>query len=442
MKTAHLYTLWATSLIIKLALGAWLPLSADESYYWVWSHHLQWSYYDHPLLVALLYWLGQPFEYFASAVRWPGIIVAHLAFLPWLAVLKNFLSPQQLFNWLLLALTAPLIGWGALIITPDTPMLLFWSLLIWSYYKWNLSPQWSWAACSGIFLGLGLCSKYLAVLALPILLFLVSRGSHSLRAKINFILFLVAGSILASFPLWWWNLQNNFVSFRFQLDHGLGSAIWRPEWTISYLLGQACLLFPVVIYYASKARQKKILWLHLFCWPILLFFFTTSFRAHVEANWPVMVTPALLALSVVGAQTATRWIYATAGLWLCVFLLLTSHLLEPWIPGLSNNSKLRELTVAVGLVPQIEKITPLYARSYQLASKLSFELKRSIPKLNGMNRKDFYDFIPSSFPTQSPYFVIMLKDDTLPPWAQGAGHTIKTKTPLKEGLELVEVVFP
>ena len=39
--------------LLRFILAASLPLSFDESYYWLWSKHLALGYYEHPALIAL-----------------------------------------------------------------------------------------------------------------------------------------------------------------------------------------------------------------------------------------------------------------------------------------------------------------------------------------------------------------------------------------------------
>ena len=39
---------------LRLLAAAWTPLTFDEAYYWLWSRHLAFGYYDHPPMVALL----------------------------------------------------------------------------------------------------------------------------------------------------------------------------------------------------------------------------------------------------------------------------------------------------------------------------------------------------------------------------------------------------
>ena len=43
--------------LIRFGLSLLFPLTADESYYWLWSKHLSLSYVDHPPMVAYLNFL-------------------------------------------------------------------------------------------------------------------------------------------------------------------------------------------------------------------------------------------------------------------------------------------------------------------------------------------------------------------------------------------------
>src|SRR5271169_1352899 len=43
---------------LRLVAAAWTPLTFDEAYYWMWSKHLAFGYYDHPPAVAVVIRLG------------------------------------------------------------------------------------------------------------------------------------------------------------------------------------------------------------------------------------------------------------------------------------------------------------------------------------------------------------------------------------------------
>ncbi len=436
--------LWLIFLFLKLALSAWLPLSNDESYYWVWAHRPQLSYYDHPPFVAWIFQLGIPFESWANAVRWPGVLVSHLTSLIWILILKPHFDEKKLllFAWLLMS--APLIGIGSIIITPDTPMLFFWALSVWCFQKLMTESKWHWAFLLGLFLGAGFTSKYLIVLLGPLLLFLGFRNKNlSLSKKLQLVLVALPGFFIASSPVWIWNAMNSWISFGFQLDHGLGAKVWKPMWTLSYVLGQILILFPVILFFAFNNRSSSKLWLHVLSWPILIFFFVTSFRGHVEVNWPIMATAPLLALAVGHTGSATGlWLIWTARFWLFLFVILIFHLASPWLPLDNNRLKTRELDRYSHLTIVAKSYQPLFARSYQMAAKLSYESKLPVHKLKGLNRRDFYDFIPESTPKSGIYFLILEQDDLLPPWTEAAGHKIIQRFKIDGQHDLLEVSVP
>lgn len=152
--------LWIATLILKLLLSGILPLAPDEAYYWVWSHHFQLSYYDHPPFVAWLFAIAQPMESIFSIVRWPAVLLGHLAFWFWLPLFRNILSGRQLLVWAALWLTSPLTGPGSMVVTPDLPLLFFWPLALWALLRTLETRSIAWASLLGLALGLGFCSKY------------------------------------------------------------------------------------------------------------------------------------------------------------------------------------------------------------------------------------------------------------------------------------------
>jgi hypothetical protein len=67
---------------VRVFLSAYLGLTPDEAYYWLWSRFPDWSYFDHPPLTAWLIWgstalLGPT----PLAVRLPAHVCLGLALL-------------------------------------------------------------------------------------------------------------------------------------------------------------------------------------------------------------------------------------------------------------------------------------------------------------------------------------------------------------------------
>ena len=100
------------------------------------------------------------------------------------------------------------------------------------------------------------------------------------KFNLKMLLPLVAGFIfffIASAPVWIWNYQNDFISFKFQTNHGLGGTEWEPKWTMLYLAGQFLLVFPMALWLGRKPT-KQLNWLFIFAWaPLAFFFFKLTF---------------------------------------------------------------------------------------------------------------------------------------------------------------------
>ena len=243
------------------------------------------------------------------------MLLSHGTLFLWIVILRSHLNfnEEQTRNWLWLALLSPLFGAGALIITPDIPLLFFWSLSVLCFLKLLENPSWKTALAFGVALGLGLLSKYMIVL-LPLSIILASIWKLNWWKRVGWNLpFIFLGFTLGAFPFFLWNMQHDWVSIRFQLDHGLGGVQWKPSWTIEYLLLQVGLVFPPIVYLIIKGFRKSPVWLNALALVPLAFFFMTSFRGYVEANWPITAYPALLALAVMGGgkrfQIFTRWVW-------------------------------------------------------------------------------------------------------------------------------------
>ena len=56
----------------RLYLSSQLQLHPDEAYYWLWSHRLDLSYFDHPPMVAYFIWLTTRFSETELWVRLSG----------------------------------------------------------------------------------------------------------------------------------------------------------------------------------------------------------------------------------------------------------------------------------------------------------------------------------------------------------------------------------
>ncbi|MEN0059983.1 MAG: glycosyltransferase family 39 protein [Bdellovibrio sp.] len=406
--------LWSLSLLVKLVLAALIPLSADEAYYWVWSHNIQLSYYDHPPMVSWLFYLGHWLEPLGHAVRWPAVLLGHATLAVWLWILKDVFDLEKRKTFIYLVLFSPLLGFGSLIVTPDIPVLFFWSLALALTLQCLSNKSLLSYSFLGMALGLGFCSKYHIVLFVPLLLAYLSVEKRWKDVRPLGVFATAAGGLIFCAPVILWNMQNEWISFTFQLKHGLEKTSYNPEWTLSYLLGQILILFPLIVWAALKSsRTANARYLLYFGWGPLVFFFLTSFRALVEANWPIIAYPSVAALALFHPkiQQWTRYYVLFFG---AIVIVVLSTLFTPSLRNL--NEKVQEPYLFRDLSKLTEEFKPLYADSYQLASSLWYFSKVPVYKLQGISRFDFYDTLANAKPEGASFYLIKKERNGLPPW--------------------------
>jgi Dolichyl-phosphate-mannose-protein mannosyltransferase len=233
---------------LRLALAASMALTPDEAYYWVWSRALAAGYFDHPPMVAFWIragtWLAGDT---ALGIRLLGPLTAALgSALLWDAA--NRLLPGRKAGIVAVSfLNATLLaGVGAIVMTPDTPLLLFWTFAFWAMSRIISGGPGAWWLVVGLFVGLALQSKYTAVLlAIGIALWLAAAARQWLRRREPY-----AGAALAlviATPVLWWNAAHQWVGF---LRQGERAGDWSPDRAPQYLLelfgGQIAVATPLI----------------------------------------------------------------------------------------------------------------------------------------------------------------------------------------------------
>lgn len=289
--------------MLHLVLSAVLPPAEDELYYWTWSRTLQWSYFDHPPVVAYLIRLST--SIFGNSLF--GLrFFACLAGLGVLAILGKLCGGKRLVTWLI---GCPLFLIGSLLMTPDVPFLFFWTLyLYWMVHvsrrfsEWNDDPvsrvyrqspvsSVTWAA-GGLVLGLGILSKYTMFLAVPCTLLVLWRTARWQAWWRGLgILFLV--TVVVTSPILIYNVQHAFEPLKFQWHHILGARhesggrFWEFIGIQILMVGALPFIaLPWVLVRTPDLWRNPTLNV---CWffyvPPLFFFFYKAMSAPLEANW-------------------------------------------------------------------------------------------------------------------------------------------------------------
>lgn len=320
-RTFHLALAGVT--LLKLLLAAWLPLTGDEAYFFLWGKYPDLGYYDHPPMVGwwlhlLLYvgqaewWLRLPAYLMTSAIAWAIY-----------RLLRDGLGEERAALAGLLYLLAPVNVINVLIST-DTPLILFSFLSVLALQRALQDNGYRWFVYAGALLGLAFLAKYFAVLlglAYGAYLLLIQP---SRRNALGLLLLFVAVLPFAALNVWWnyCHCWDN-VLFNVYSRHSGSTFDWTHP--ALYLLMFLYLLTPPLLWYGWRARgavlavtRRRDLFLWLWLLPMALFALL-SFTARIGLHWVLAFYPFLFlslprVLDVVALRRSVRFMAGFAAL--------------------------------------------------------------------------------------------------------------------------------
>jgi len=358
-----------TGVVVRLIFLGLMDLLPEEAYYWSYARHLDFGYLDHPPMVA---WLIHVCETVLGrselAVRLP-------AFLAWFGlayfmyrIAEDMAGKGSGKVTVLLLAILPIYMSAGFLMTPDAPFYLCWSggLFFLSRAIFNGRPG-AWYG-AGIFLGLGLLSKYTMGLIVPatVVYMLVDKDARHWFRRPHPYVALLLGILLFS-PVVYWNLEHQWASFAFQ---GTGRWSGVVDLHLDVLLGSILVLItPLGLYEAAKVivdfskcrramqrtdplRYRQYVFFVTFALVPLLVFVIHSIQGQPKLNWTGPVWLALLPLiaasiaglgiwrnELVTVKVARRWIVAASVL--IVFYTAAFGYIVSGMPGLGKTAGMK-----------------------------------------------------------------------------------------------------
>lgn len=343
-------------LLIRGAIAYWLPAGYDEAYYYQYVRHLDWSYFDHPVLVALTTGLGPWLTGIISpwSIRL-GSVLLYTGSLWWLYRTGIFLFSVKAGHLALaIASLVPIffIGFGVLTL-PDSPLIFFWTIALFVasqefFASQDYRPTGRLALLGGL-VGLACLGKYHgAALGIGLLGFCLTSARH--RSALRSPWMLLSGLLfgLAIAPILIWNVQHDWISLRFQSgrafpDRGysgldllvtflvstaylfpsLGFPLW---WATGRSLWQALHPPSSLARIQLTEKYRLILWLSL---PLMLGFTLMGGYRPILPTWAM---PGCWGATLLLADLAThwrwvnRWLVLSGGTIASLILIVLLHL--------------------------------------------------------------------------------------------------------------------
>ncbi len=376
--------------LLRLAISGSFGLGVDESHYLMYSRHLSWGYFDHPPMVAFLAALTQLMGDSLFFVRLGPIVCSTLGFIILRRLALSLYEDEQIAFWSFIVLNLmPFQQLLTVALLPDATLNLFWGgtlLAFWAAIKKDRLSLW---VTAGILFGLGLLSKYHAIL-LPACLFLffISSQKHRFRLIKPAPWIALTFGFLVFLPNILWNAKNEWVSYKFQLAHG-GKGNFAVDKIFEVLGGQIGAWSPLifgllVVTFVTLLRQKEsssadrfVVWTSL---PVFAFFCGIGTTGKILPHWPAVgwftgsiALSALVLKKIHQPNKKTgllwkRWSVAAGLIGLIMTLVLYIGMYFPFINPLYNKTRNISLTLNQWL-PIIKPMKP-FKPQYDIMNEL------------------------------------------------------------------------
>lgn len=427
------------AVIARAVISALVPLLPDETYYWEWSRRLQAGYFDHPPGIALLIALGTSlFGDTTFGVRFGPALAAVVLHVSIVVLAARLGGSRAAVRAAVLGAVLPFSVLGLALATPDVALLSSAALALVFLERALSSPirsgrSLAWWTLTGVALGCAFVSKFTAVL-LPASLVVACLAYAPLRARFTepgpWVASAVALMLFA--PVVFWNANMNWISFRFQLNHGFsgsarGTPLTRELEMIGGQLGLATpilgvlLLLAVVVTMRNEWRLReysshtskagvRFAFASVALMPFV-FFAISAWRRPIEANWPALAyaSSVVLLASSRAAWANSRWWNRGVALAAVVVLAAAIQTWKPVVPVAPRRDPIARahgwttLAAAVNRARQDSFLAGtetrwVAAERYQDASELAFNLpdQPRVFSLNLAGRANQYDLWDSA----------------------------------------------
>lgn len=376
-----LYGFIAIVTVLNILQAYLTGLHPDEAYYWVYAQFLDWGYFDHPPFVALFIKAGISIVHNTLGLRLITVLsYATSIYLLWLIV-KKYVANIPLF--ILTISSILLFHVYSFITTPDVPLFFFSVLFLYCYQIYLKEDKVKWAILLGIICAGLMYSKYHGIL----LIFFILLSNLNLFKRKNF--YLVIGlAVVLCLPHLYWQYLNGYPSFYYHLVDRSATP-YRLDFTAQYFLDQVLMMGPLVgwllFYYGIKLKAKEDLFLRglkFVFYGVFVFFFLSTFKGRVQAQWPLIEFIALFIMA---------YIYAGKNI---------HHFIKyKWLFGINIFLLLLARFIIMGTIPLANQI--IFVAGFQNYDKWAIQIDSAakgnkVLFLDGFQEASYFNFYTQS----------------------------------------------
>jgi 4-amino-4-deoxy-L-arabinose transferase-like glycosyltransferase len=374
---------------LRLVAAGTVPLIDDEAYYWLWAQRLDWSYLDHPPMIAYLIAAGTALADSPVWVRLPALALGMLTTYALFLLGRDLFGPRAGVLAALLFQLTPVLAGAGFLATPDAPLFLAWVAAmraLWRIFGGPApAPLGAWLA-AGLAVGLGFLSKF-AIVLLPLGAAVVAAGRRRVvRGPGPWLGAAVAAT--CTLPVLWWNLTHRWAAVRFVLFERVPGTATGWLGVVQLLTQQfafALLLFPAFAWALVAAwRRRRDARFGFLCWTALPTVAMPAAAAWVSGaphgNW---LGPAYLGLAAVLGALWPRATGALAALSGAILAYGFAVAVVPVLPPLPGAEDLYGWPQAAARVQaELAALPPgavIAADRYQVAAQLAYYTRWQVP---------------------------------------------------------------
>ena len=295
--------------MLNLLQAALTGLANDEAYYWYFAQHLDWGYFDHPPMVALLVWLSA-WAPGILGIRFFCVLLQPLYLLLfWHIIRPQHPSYRDALLYSLICFSMPMLQLYGFLAVPDAPLLMTIALFLWAFKRFSEKDTGANAILLAVSVALMGYSKYhgalvvaFAVLANPRML----KSMNLWKAGIMCVVLLL--------PHLLWQQNHGWPTVRYHLMER--NRAYEVQYTLEYLLNLLLVFNPLWVYHYVRGCSgiiRRLKSLSPFQRALLaigigfpLFFLFSTLRGHTQPQWLLPAVFPLIALLLTMTRSSER----------------------------------------------------------------------------------------------------------------------------------------
>ena len=357
---------------IKVALAYFIPVTADEAYFWVWGQHVDINYYDHPpvtgWVVALFSLLGDHIFFSRLFSILSGGVIAWGIYI----TVRDAIGFPDRAKLISLAFLVCPLHILFVFITTDTPVFLLVFLAGLAFYHSLQRHNSALMILAGALCGLAILSKYFAgLLGIAFLVVLVCRRGP--RVITNAFLLLIGVLPFILFHLYG-NYTTCWTNVLFNVYNRNRQTSWEISGFFLFLAFQIYLATPWVLYHISRNFKSVIKDLNSGSSIFALLFFVPMVIFGIIAfhdtglHWTLAFIPFIFLLLIYVKREAIVSIITCSMVFSLVHLLIITIALALPIRVVQNQPYYNDVVMAYHGPEIHKKIRDRYGPEYLLAT--------------------------------------------------------------------------